>query len=104
VSLVAQQQQPDQPESPALPALPALPVLKDGPGKEVVVAVCGECHDPAAKITKFRKSRAEWADLITDMQSRGLMAEEKDLEVVLNYLTANYGPPPDKADKSGKEK
>jgi hypothetical protein len=77
-----------------------VPELKDGPGKEVVVAVCGECHDPALKITKFRKSRAEWADLITDMQSRGLMADEKDLEVVLNYLTANYGPPPDKAGKA----
>jgi competence protein ComEA len=78
---------------------PDPPGLKEGPGKDTVVGICGECHDPALKITKFRKSRAEWADLITDMQNRGLMADEKDLEVVLNYLTANYGPPPDKPEK-----
>ena len=71
----------------------ASPELADAPGKDVVMTVCGECHDAAPKITKLKKSRKEWADLITDMQTRGLMADEKDLEVVLNYLTANYGPP-----------
>jgi cytochrome c5 len=68
--------------------------LANAPGKDVVVAVCGECHDAAPKITRLRKSRVEWADLVTDMQSRGLMADEKDLQVVLDYLTANYGPAP----------
>lgn len=63
------------------------------------MTVCGECHTAAPKIIKLRKSRPEWADLVTDMQGRGMMTDEKDLEVVLNYLTANYGPPPDKNEK-----
>jgi hypothetical protein len=64
------------------------------------MTVCSECHDAAPKITKLRKTRPQWADLITDMQNRGLMADEKDLEVVLSYLAANYGPPPEKSDKT----
>ena len=75
------------------------PELVDAPGKDLVTAVCSECHEAAPKITKFKKSRAAWADLITDMQNRGLTADEKDLEVVLNYLTTNYGPPAEKPDK-----
>jgi hypothetical protein len=65
--------------------------LRDAPEKPVVTRVCGECHDPAPRITKFRKSETEWADVITDMQNRGMMADDKELEVVLAYLTRNYG-------------
>jgi cytochrome c5 len=67
--------------------------LADAPGKDVVLRVCGECHDAAERITKFAKTEAEWADVITDMQSRGLMADDKDIDIVLAYLTRNYGPP-----------
>jgi hypothetical protein len=73
--------------------------LVDAPGRDVVVAVCGECHEPAPKITKLRKTRAQWVEVITDMQNRGLMADEKDIEVVLNYLAANYAPAPDEREK-----
>ena len=69
------------------------PTLVEAPGKEVVVRVCGQCHDAAERITKFAKTEAEWADVVTDMQGRGLMADDKDIETVLAYLTRNYGPP-----------
>lgn len=59
--------------------------------------VCSECHNAAERITKHRKSEAEWADVITDMQGRGLMADDKDIDTVLAYLTKNYGPAPDAA-------
>jgi competence protein ComEA len=68
--------------------------LVDAPGKDVVVAVCSECHEPAPKIAKTRRTREQWSAVITDMEGRGLMADPKDLEVVLNYLAANYAPPP----------
>jgi len=68
--------------------------LVDAPGKDVVMGLCSECHDPAPKITKTRRTREQWAAVITDMQGRGLVADDKDLEVVLNYLAANYAPPP----------
>jgi hypothetical protein len=70
----------------------ATPELADGPGKPLVTRVCGECHDAASHITKFRKTETEWADTITDMQNRGMMADDKDLEVILAYLTKQYGP------------
>ena len=73
--------------------------LVDAPGRDVVVAVCGECHEPAPRITKLRKTRAQWVEVIADMQNRGLMADDKDIEVVLNYLAANYAPPPDQGEK-----
>ena len=59
----------------------------------LMARVCGQCHDAAERITKFAKTEAEWADVITDMQGRGLMADDKDIETVLAYLTGNYGPP-----------
>ena len=76
----------------AAPDEQAAPTLVDAPGREVVVRVCSECHDAAKHITKFKKSEDEWAAVITDMQSRGLMADDKDIETVLAYLTRNYGP------------
>jgi mono/diheme cytochrome c family protein len=68
--------------------------LADGPGKDVVVRVCGECHEPASRISKFKKSESEWAEVITDMQNRGMMADDKEIEVVLAYLTKQYGKSP----------
>lgn len=67
------------------------PQLAEGPGKAVVERVCGECHEPASRIAKFKKSETEWADVITDMQNRGMMADDKEIEVVLAYLTKQYG-------------
>lgn len=67
------------------------PQLADGPGKAVVEAVCGECHEAASRITKLKKSEGEWAEVITDMEGRGMTADQKDLDVVLAYLTKYYG-------------
>ena len=81
--------------STALTAAPqsAAPTLAEGAGKDVVARVCGECHDAADRITKHRKTEAEWADTITDMQNRGMTADDKEVEVVLAYLTRQYGKP-----------
>jgi len=68
------------------------PQLADGPGKAVVERVCGECHEAASRITKLKKSESEWAEVITDMEGRGMTADAKDLDVVLAYLTKQYGP------------
>ena len=69
------------------------PALADGAGKDVVTRVCGECHDAAERITKHRKTETEWADIVTDMQNRGMAADDKEIEVVLAYLTRQYGNP-----------
>lgn len=70
------------------------PQLVDGPGKNVVERVCGECHDAASRIIKLKKSEREWAEVITDMEGRGMTADQKDLDVVLAYLTKHYGSAP----------
>jgi hypothetical protein len=92
----AQAPAPAAPQSPAVPApaaVPAEPVLQlvDAPGRDVVLIVCAACHDPVSRITKYRLSVDGWADLITDMQNRGMQADDADVDVVLDYLSKNYG-------------
>ena len=65
--------------------------LPDVAGKDVVVRVCTKCHGPG-NIAKKRFNREDWGDQIADMVERGAKATSEELEVVVNYLTANFGP------------
>ena len=75
----------------ALAAADDLKRLPDVAGKDVVVRVCTKCHDPG-NFTKKRLNRDDWDDQIADMVERGAKIAPKDLAVVLDYLTANFGP------------
>src|SRR5262245_6859528 len=69
--------------------------LPDGNGKQLVSGKCSMCHD-AARIANARHDRAEWLDLIDDMQeyargsdiARPLTTEEE--KVLLDYLMTNF--------------
>ena len=65
--------------------------LPDVAGKDVVVRVCTKCHGPG-NIAKKRLNREDWDDQVADMVERGAKATSEELEVVVNYLTANFGP------------
>lgn len=62
-----------------------------GPGAEVVAAKCQVCHD-LSHITRSRLGREEWEDNLKLMVNRGLVITPEETKVVLDYLTANYGP------------
>jgi hypothetical protein len=67
----------------AAPPPPAVPLglttgevtLPDGPGKEDVQTMCGQCHGVSTAIA-VRHSSDAWHDLIQDMRSRGAQRDE----------------------------
>ncbi len=73
------------------PAAQDDPALPDGPGKAVVVRVCTACHE-SATFTQLRLSREEWTHEVAGMIERGAQANPKEARVIVNYLTAHFGP------------
>ncbi len=53
--------------------------------------VCSACH-PAEIVTAQRRTRAQWLDSINAMIARGAKGTEEEMALVLDYLTAQYGP------------
>jgi hypothetical protein len=64
--------------------------LPDGAGKEVVVKVCTVCHDTARIISK-KWTKEEWNATIDKMAARGAMASDEEFEIIVTYLTKNFG-------------
>ncbi|HKE27366.1 MAG TPA: helix-hairpin-helix domain-containing protein [Bryobacteraceae bacterium] len=69
---------------------PEVEKLPPGKGKEVIAAVCTDCHG-VANIRRQRLSREEWTSEVSDMVDRGADAKEDQIAVILDYLTENFG-------------
>ena len=65
--------------------------LPDGPGKEITVQLCGNCHDPNV-IRGHRQSRDEWIATIQKMIAEGAEGTEDQFTAVLAYVSRNFGP------------
>jgi len=65
--------------------------LPDGPGKEITVQLCGNCHS-ASVIQAHRQSRDEWIATIQKMIAEGAEGTEDQFTEVLAYLSQNFGP------------
>lgn len=63
----------------------------DAPGREVVQRVCGVCHGAEVVMAKGL-TRAEWAQVIGNMVTRGAKASDEEFGQVLNYLEKNFPP------------
>jgi len=63
--------------------------LPDGPGKSELIKVCGDCHEPT-KATTLRLTRDGWSSVIDDMVKNGAKGTDKELELILNYLSTNF--------------
>jgi competence protein ComEA len=63
----------------------------DGPGKEVTLQLCGNCHE-AAIVEAHRQSRDEWVATIQKMMAAGAEGTEEQFTAVLEYLSKNFGP------------
>ena len=66
--------------------------LPDGAGKRILQASCRSCHD-LCEVTKFRGyyHRAQWHDIVVTMVQYGAEVEEKDVEVLTDYLVEHLG-------------
>jgi mono/diheme cytochrome c family protein len=66
--------------------------LPDGPGKKILTSACASCHE-LTEVTKFKGyyDAKEWRDIVITMTKYGAAVNEKDVDVLVDYLTANLG-------------
>lgn len=68
-----------------LAALHAASPYPDRPGKKIVEKLCSNCHG-LKLMEPMRKSRAQWQSSVDEMVTRGMKAEDDEVEAVVNYL------------------
>ncbi len=72
--------------------------LPDGPGKELVERVCGDCHG-LENVVRARMTKERWGVIVDDMVSRGATATDAEVEQIVDYLAANFSKPKPAAEK-----
>src|SRR5260221_7835688 len=65
--------------------------LPEGPGKEVLLNICTQCHD-LSRIRRTKLTPEGWADLLDTMLNEGAPLTSKDFEAALRYLARNFRP------------
>ncbi len=65
--------------------------LPDGPGKELVLNICTQCHD-LQRVRRTRLSPEGWVEVLEAMLNEGAPLSEKDFPDVLRYLARNFRP------------
>jgi cytochrome c5 len=78
----------------AVAALTAAPgdELPDGDGKKILLTACTNCHD-LTEVTKLRGfyTRAQWRDVVVTMKEYGATIDEKQVEILADYLAQHLG-------------
>jgi competence protein ComEA len=69
--------------------------LPDGEGKKVVQKLCLDCHGPE-NFTAKKLTKKEWEKVINDMIQSGASGTDEEFDIVVKYLTKNFGKPEDK--------
>lgn len=64
--------------------------LPNGPGKEIVLNTCTQCHD-LFRIKANRRSPEEWEETLVSMLNEGAMLNDEEFARVLRYLSRNFG-------------
>jgi cytochrome c5 len=65
--------------------------LPDGPGKDVVLTVCTQCHD-LQRVRRERLSAEGWSEILLAMLNEGAPLTDKDFAAALRYLARNFRP------------
>jgi mono/diheme cytochrome c family protein len=63
--------------------------LPPGPGRDVTVRVCSQCHSPEIVATQTLDA-AGWKDLVNQMANNGAQASDADFDTIVKYLTASF--------------
>jgi competence protein ComEA len=65
--------------------------LPDAPGREVLIRVCGQCHEPN-RAASLRLTREGWQDVVQKMKGLGasVLATDADLAQITDYLAENF--------------
>jgi competence protein ComEA len=65
--------------------------LPPGEGRELLLKTCVGCHQITV-VTSQHRSESKWTDTIVEMRNRGANGSDEDMEQIIHYLTANFGP------------
>ena len=64
--------------------------LPDGPGKDALLKLCQDCHD-LDTVTQDNRTKEGWRKTISKMVERGAEGTDEQFEVIVAYLTKNFG-------------
>ena len=64
--------------------------LPDGPGKDVILNTCTQCHD-LFRIKANRRSPEEWEETLISMLNEGAQLNDEEFARVYLYLARNFG-------------
>ena len=75
-------------------AVPALAqddykMLPPGPGRDVTVKVCAQCHSPELAANQ-RLDQAGWKDLVAQMANNGAQATDDEFATIVTYLSTSF--------------
>jgi cytochrome c5 len=76
---------------PAAPPAPKPVELPEGDGKPIATEFCQMCHK-LTNLTKAHKDLDDWKDTIHTMIDRGASIPDDKVDVLAEYLAANFGP------------
>ncbi len=63
--------------------------LPDAPGKDVMVRVCGTCHEPQ-RSAALRLTPDAWRDVVAKMVTLGAKATDEELAQIQSYLVEHF--------------
>ncbi len=69
----------------------AINPLPAGDGRDLVAAVCSQCHY-LGTIAKIRDGAPGWRLFVNNMVLRGAQLTGPEIDIVVNYLAQNLGP------------
>jgi mono/diheme cytochrome c family protein len=65
--------------------------MPEGEGKAMVTSVCSTCHSLGTVLSN-RGNPEEWEQKVNEMIARGAQIFPDEMETIVGYLAANYGP------------
>jgi cytochrome c5 len=65
--------------------------LPDGPGRDVVLTVCTQCHD-LQRVRRQRSTAEGWSEILDAMLNEGAPLSTEEYALVLRYLARNFRP------------
>lgn len=65
--------------------------LPEGRGRTEFERLCGRCHE-TERSTRLRLTEEQWAAVVDSMVERGMEGTSDELESVVAYLAAHFGP------------
>ena len=65
------------------------PALPEGPGRELMIKVCSQCHSPDVAADQ-QLDAAGWKGLVDQMASKGAVATEAEFDEIVKYLAGAF--------------